>query len=144
MFWDRKMTKDKRKEKGDKTKRKIIEAYYQILAAEGKKGLTTRKIAEKAGVGKGSIYHHFESIDEILIEATKLSTDVALALFTNKEFKNLKDFIKYFGYITIESVIAHLKMGTGYFSVWEEMFQNENVPQGTICCFHLPIRRCPV
>ncbi len=44
----------------------IVEAASQLLASEGPKGLTTRRIAERAGIGVGSVYEYFADRDAIV------------------------------------------------------------------------------
>ncbi|CAN5814797.1 TetR/AcrR family transcriptional regulator [soil metagenome] len=47
----------------------ILRATVEILAGEGYQALTIEGIAERAGVGKTTIYRRFSSIEEILIRA---------------------------------------------------------------------------
>ena len=46
----------------------ILEAAAQLLEAAGEPGFNTNAIAERAGVGIGSIYRYFPDKQEILIE----------------------------------------------------------------------------
>ena len=49
--------------------REILKATVAILAEEGYQALTIEGIAERAGVGKTTIYRRFSSIEEILVTA---------------------------------------------------------------------------
>jgi AcrR family transcriptional regulator len=49
----------------------ILEATMQVLNRSGEKGLTTRGIAERAGVSIGSLYQYFKGADSILGEVLK-------------------------------------------------------------------------
>ncbi|MFN7399386.1 MAG: TetR/AcrR family transcriptional regulator [Sandaracinobacter sp.] len=46
----------------------ILEAAAQVLENEGEPGFNTNAVAERAGVGIGSIYRYFPDKQEILIE----------------------------------------------------------------------------
>lgn len=49
----------------------ILEATNQLLEKTADAGLTTRKIAERAGVSVGSLYQYFRNTDSILGEALR-------------------------------------------------------------------------
>jgi AcrR family transcriptional regulator len=50
------------------TKAKLIEATTKLLKTVDRAHLTSDMILEKSGISKGSLYHHFEDLEE-LIEA---------------------------------------------------------------------------
>lgn len=47
----------------------ILKATVEILAEEGYKALTIEGIAERAGVGKTTIYRRFSAVEEIIVRA---------------------------------------------------------------------------
>ncbi len=49
----------------------ILEATAQILDADGLAGVTTNRVAERAGVSIGSLYQYFPSRDAILAELVR-------------------------------------------------------------------------
>lgn len=51
------------------TRQLLLEATITCLLDDGYRGLTTRRIAEIAGVALGTLTHHFESREELLGEA---------------------------------------------------------------------------
>ena len=51
-----------------KTRDRIITAARHLFSQKGFKGATTAEIAEKAGVAEGTIYTHFSSKKELLME----------------------------------------------------------------------------
>lgn len=52
------------------TKRQdIIEAAIKLLAAGGAEALTASALAERAGVSKANIFHHFVRLDDIVLAA---------------------------------------------------------------------------
>lgn len=120
---------DKRKLKGIKTKQLILEVTLEIISQEGSKGVTTRNIIKKSGIGKGSLYHHFESIDEIIFEAMMMMFNEYINGIESIEFKNLEDFIKKLGYSTIEMLVQHAQFGKNSAGLWEIMLNNDNFLQ---------------
>ena len=59
-------------ERGEATRRRILEASFQILGERGRRGLTARLVAERAGVSKGTLFHHFATLDAIPLAAAEL------------------------------------------------------------------------
>lgn len=59
------------------TRLSLIEATAACLVEEGYAGLTTRRVAERAGVAQSTLMHHFETREALLVEAV---THLALRL----------------------------------------------------------------
>jgi AcrR family transcriptional regulator len=60
------------------TRRALIEATADCLVEEGYAALTTRRVAERAGVAQSTLMHHFETREALLVEAvTHLATRLA-------------------------------------------------------------------
>jgi len=97
----------------------------QIISEEGSKGVTTRNIVKKSGIGKGSLYHHFESIDKIIFEAMMMMFNEYTKGIESIEFLDLGDFIKKLGYSTIEMLIQHAEFGKNSAALWEIILNNE-------------------
>ena len=62
------------------TRLALIDATIEVLVKEGYGALTTRRIAERAGVAQSTLMHHFETREALLIEAipriaAQLATD---------------------------------------------------------------------
>jgi len=87
---------DLRKEKGLKTRELILLTALEILFQEGKVGLTTRNLAEKAGVSKGNIYHHFKNMDMILEEAFKYELKSNVKSMLDFKYHDLNSLIENF------------------------------------------------
>jgi AcrR family transcriptional regulator len=59
------------------TRQALLDATTLTLVEEGYAGLTTRRVAERAGVAQSTLMHHFETREALLIEAV---TSLALRL----------------------------------------------------------------
>src|SRR3974390_47627 len=65
------MTKKRAGKKRDpaRTREAILEAAREVLAQDGKEGLSVAQVAQLAGVNRGTAYQHFQTREQ-LIEAT--------------------------------------------------------------------------
>jgi AcrR family transcriptional regulator len=59
------------------TRQAIVDATVDCLVEDGYAALTTRRVAERAGIAQSTVMHHFESRDALLVEAV---SHVALRL----------------------------------------------------------------
>jgi AcrR family transcriptional regulator len=65
------MTERRVRKKRDpqRTREAILEAAREVLAQDGKEGLSVAQVAQRAGVNRGTAYQHFQTREQ-LIEAT--------------------------------------------------------------------------
>src|SRR5215510_14331469 len=65
------MTEKRAPKKRDpqRTREAILEAAREVLAQDGKEGLSVAQVAQRAGVNRGTAYQHFQTREQ-LIEAT--------------------------------------------------------------------------
>jgi AcrR family transcriptional regulator len=53
--------------KGAETRRRIIRGAWNVIAARGLAGMTTRLVAREAGISHGMCHYHFETKDELVL-----------------------------------------------------------------------------
>jgi len=58
----------------DLQREKFANAAIRLVAREGLEGLTMRAVAAEAGLSYGSLFHYFNSKDELLMQAIQHST----------------------------------------------------------------------
>lgn len=63
---------DLRLERGERTRNLILQAAIAMIAEKGLNEISTAMLAKAAGVSKSTIFHHFSTSDEILIEALQV------------------------------------------------------------------------
>ena len=56
-------------EAGDTTRRALLDAAQELLILKGVSGITTRKVADRAGVNQALVHYHFGTIEELLVAA---------------------------------------------------------------------------
>jgi AcrR family transcriptional regulator len=66
-----------RAQQRESTRRALIDATVACLTEEGYAALSTRRVADRAGVAQSTLMHHFETRDALLVEAV---SDLALRL----------------------------------------------------------------
>ena len=59
----------RRRRDTDRTREDILESAREVLAEDGKEGLSVARVAQRAGVNRGTDYQHFQTREQ-LIEAT--------------------------------------------------------------------------
>ncbi len=53
----------------------LLDAAERLLVSDGRDGLTTRRVARAAGVNQGLVYHHFGSLEELMVAVLERFTD---------------------------------------------------------------------
>jgi len=95
----------------DSKKEKIYDAVMQLIK-EGKnlKTLKVSEIADRAGIGKGSIYLYFASKDDVIVEAVSYFLNTWLKPFREYRIEQSKDFHQ----IVLEFIDIHLELFNEY------------------------------
>ncbi len=92
------MRKNPRQARATATIEAIIEAAAQVLQRDGEEGLTTAKVADRAGVSIGSIYQYFPNKEAILLALIRKERDAIGAEVARKiaeiEPKNGEDVVR--------------------------------------------------
>ncbi len=57
-------------------RRRFAEATMRVIASQGLEGVTMRAVAGEAGLSYGSLFHYFESKDDLLMHAIRHSTEL--------------------------------------------------------------------
>jgi len=55
-----------RAESAEETRRRLVEATFALHGEQGIAATTMKQIAERAGVGVGTVYHHFPTLDDTI------------------------------------------------------------------------------
>ena len=76
--------KSARQKRSKDTVRFILEATDRILAREGPAAVTTKRVAREAGVGVGTVYHHFADRVALLREAERRAWETEYAVLLGR------------------------------------------------------------
>jgi AcrR family transcriptional regulator len=56
----------RRAESAEETRRRLVDATFALHREQGIAATTMKQIAERAGVGVGTVYHHFATLDDTI------------------------------------------------------------------------------
>ncbi len=74
------------------TRSALIDATIDVLVEEGYGGLTTRRVAERAGVAQSTLMHHFETRDALITEAIpRIAAQLASDALEQIDLEALRD-----------------------------------------------------
>lgn len=74
------------------TRLAIVEATAECLVEDGYGGLTTRRVAERAGVAQSTLMHHFATREALLMEAvTRLALQLSEEALDSIDLEALQD-----------------------------------------------------
>lgn len=65
----------KRAETAQETRRRIVQAIFELHSEQGVAATTMKQIADRAGVGVGTVYHHFPSLDQTVQACGRMVTE---------------------------------------------------------------------
>ncbi|MBU3061663.1 TetR/AcrR family transcriptional regulator [Nocardia sp. NEAU-G5] len=57
-------------EQGRETRARLMDAALELIAERGWSAVTTRLVAERAGLRPGLVHYHFSSVNDLLIDAS--------------------------------------------------------------------------
>jgi len=57
----------RRAESAEETRGRLVQATFELHKEQGIAATTMKQIAERAGVGTGTVYHHFPTLDDAII-----------------------------------------------------------------------------
>jgi len=96
----------------------LLDAAERLLVTEGRDGLTTRRVARAAGVNQGLVYHHFGSLEELMLAVLERFTTRLIerqkAMYAEPHLPFLAKW---------RSAMAYLEqdLAAGYPKVWMEL-----------------------
>jgi AcrR family transcriptional regulator len=71
-------------ERGAQTRERLLEATVRLLVSVGWAGVTTRAVAEEAGVNPALVHYHFRGVDELRREAVRRALNVLVSASMTK------------------------------------------------------------
>src|SRR6185295_1942393 len=95
----------RRKRDPERTREAILEAAREVLAQDGKEGLSVAQVAQRAGVNRGTAYQHFQTREQLIVAtAAWVSDKLFRSVFGDPDFAGDQPVES----INLESVNAHL------------------------------------
>ncbi|MGV3525215.1 MAG: TetR/AcrR family transcriptional regulator [Candidatus Sericytochromatia bacterium] len=79
------------------TRDKILQATLELLSEGGQEALTASSLIQRAGISKGSLYHHFRSIDDIPLETLDYALRNLMPDLQPADYPDISAFLTAFG-----------------------------------------------
>jgi TetR/AcrR family transcriptional repressor of nem operon len=96
------------KESQHESKTKLLDAALHVIRAKGYAATTVDDICHKAGVTKGSFFHHFKSKDELALATAAYWETTTDQFFAMAPYRKLKDPLRrLLGYVDFRGEILH-------------------------------------
>jgi TetR/AcrR family transcriptional regulator, transcriptional repressor for nem operon len=88
------------------SKIRLLNSALDVIRAKGYAGTTVDDICHKAGITKGSFFHHFKSKDELTLAAVAYWTSLTEGFFAAAPYRKAKDPLdRLFGYLEFRGTI---------------------------------------
>ena len=85
---------------------KLLDAAMHVIRAKGYAAATVDDVCARAGVTKGSFFHHFKSKDELALATVQHFSDMAQGLFANAPYHQHEDPLdRLLGYVDLRAQI---------------------------------------
>lgn len=91
-----------RQQAAKKTRDKIIQSAMDIVGKSGYEALTSNALVTQAGVAKGTLYHHFDSLDDVILAMIRSICTQMLNDITEHQYTSLKDYFSAIGEYNID------------------------------------------
>jgi AcrR family transcriptional regulator len=95
----------------------LLDAAERLLVSDGRDGLTTRRVARAAGVNQGLVYHHFGSLEELMLAVLERFTERLVerqrAMYA-RDVSFREKWLEAMGYMEAD-------LAAGYPKVWLEL-----------------------
>jgi len=76
------MAEDRRRRKGDRRRRVLLDATLRVVAAHGVAGVSQRAVAAAAGLPPSTVFYYFPTVDDLLVAALIADNDRCVADLT--------------------------------------------------------------
>jgi AcrR family transcriptional regulator len=104
-------------EAGDATRLALLDAAEDLLITKGAAGITTRKVADRAGVNQALVHYHFGTIEELLLAALE-RVSVQVKERSQEIYGNERSFID--GWFEEMETMITADFERGWGKVWLE------------------------
>lgn len=116
---------DKRAMKGEETYQKIINSTLDIISKQGIGGVSAAKVSQGADISKSSVFHHFQSVDEILMATLNKIIDMMIYKTKREDVNTLADVLDLFECTLFQANDDLTKIEKAFFAFYNEsMFCN--------------------
>jgi AcrR family transcriptional regulator len=117
---------DLRLKKGKQARQSLITAAFQVMIQEGPKGLTAGKITKKAKVSKASLFHYFDSVDDVTFAVLE---DVFLQFslkMSDGRYKTVAEYVYHIGLGPLKAPESTRKVTAAFLHFYQRAAHDES------------------
>ncbi|MCX4025921.1 TetR/AcrR family transcriptional regulator [Endozoicomonas sp. SM1973] len=82
-----------RKASAEITRQNIIQAAFEIAGDSGYEALTTNALIQRAGIAKGTLYHHFKNLDEVVFAVIRKIVEDCMQSVPIEQFNSMREYL---------------------------------------------------
>jgi AcrR family transcriptional regulator len=106
----------------------IIDAAIRLMAEKGATGLTAAALATEAGVSKANIFHHFPTLDDVVLAAFEQFLR-GMEAFTPQPGTDLRGWLEALGAETVDLIDEQRLLAGAYFAFAGRAHSDERLRQ---------------
>lgn len=107
----------------DQLKRMALDATRDIVAESGLRELSTRKVANRIGYSVGTLYNHFENLDDLILHLNGETLDSLYDALTDTPVTGVPETD------LVSLADAYYTFIDGHFALWSAIFEHR-LPDG--------------
>jgi len=107
------------------TRDKIITCAYQIIGQSGYQSLSTRELIKQVGISKGTLYHHFDCVDDVIYAAMEKALYDAFIRIEPNQYKSLPEWLEASGCFLFEEFFTDKQLNNVMYSYLHICMFNE-------------------
>jgi len=111
---DKALVEDKRFAKGRLMRGRILYATLEFVGESGLSKLSARSLAEKIGVPKANLFHHFKNMDEIKLQASLYFLTIIRPPIFEEECEDARKFLVDIQYAMADFLVKNSTINRGY------------------------------
>lgn len=115
---------DQRLEKGERTRRSILGAAVELIGQKGLKAFTAQALAERARISKAALYHHFETLEEILPLSVKVLWELYEKVLGGPRPPTLRAYLQRLGRVSTDPKLMSDPIGRASMELYRASFFN--------------------
>lgn len=91
-----------RKASAEITRQNIIQAAFEIVGDSGYEALTTNTLIQKAGIAKGTLYHHFTNLNEVVFAMIRKIVEDCMRSVPIEQFSSMREYLHAMGQFQLD------------------------------------------
>ena len=114
-----------RKEAALATRKSIVQAAMKIVGEGGYESLTTGVLIKEAGIAKGTLYHHFDSLEDVICAMIEQFSEMIFAEVPIDKYETMEGYLADLGNFCLDHVSSNPALMNLFYGFIPKGFNNE-------------------